>query len=234
MDQRRAPERGLADRAALSSHQFGALLRRASRNGDRAGDGRRGCAACGVLESAGISAGRDYLRRARNLELGVDPRASHEPSEHGHSAGLAGRAPSAGQRLCNALQRSFSDETIWVYYSKTAIVPYLRSAQLGQLGCTLPLPEARLGMAANGQEAWSEAARLLVRTTAASSDEKTRQAIRDLLMQLGNHDFAQLRQSPPLIYHNDLSAHVNRFYWSEDFGYALWLRLYEAVGVVTQ
>jgi hypothetical protein len=33
---------------------------------------------------------------------------------------------------------------------------------------------------------------------------------------------------PPLLYHNDLSASVKRFYWSEDVGYALWLRLYEA------
>ena len=28
------------------------------------------------------------------------------------------------------------------------------------------------------------------------------------------------------MYHNDLTATVRRFYWSEDFGYALWLRLY--------
>ena len=45
---------------------------------------------------------------------------------------------------------------------------------------------------------------------------------------LASDDFAQLRRSPPLLYHNDLSATVKRFYWSEDFGYALWLRLYEA------
>jgi len=31
-----------------------------------------------------------------------------------------------------------------------------------------------------------------------------------------------------LLYHNDLTGTVKRFYWSEDFGYALWLRLYEA------
>jgi hypothetical protein len=53
-------------------------------------------------------------------------------------------------------------------------------------------------------------------------------------VRIGNNDFAQLRQSPPLIYHNDLSAHVRRFYWSDDFGYALWLRLYEAAGFDTQ
>jgi hypothetical protein len=43
---------------------------------------------------------------------------------------------------------------------------------------------------------------------------------------LAKEDFAALRQEPPLLYHNDLSASVPRYYWSEDFGYALWLRLY--------
>ena len=52
-------------------------------------------------------------------------------------------------------------------------------------------------------------------------------------MHIGSDDFAQLRSSPPLLYNNDLSATVRRYYWSEDFGYALWLRLYEAAGVET-
>ena len=42
-------------------------------------------------------------------------------------------------------------------------------------------------------------------------------------------DFAGLRLTPPLLYHNDLTASVSRYYWSEDFGYLLWLRLYEKV-----
>jgi hypothetical protein len=46
-----------------------------------------------------------------------------------------------------------------------------------------------------------------------------------VLRQLADQDFALVRQSPPLLYHNDLTATVPRFYWSEDVGYALWLRL---------
>jgi hypothetical protein len=38
-------------------------------------------------------------------------------------------------------------------------------------------------------------------------------------------DFVVIRRSPPLLYHNDLTATVPRYYWSEDVGYALWLRL---------
>jgi len=73
--------------------------------------------------------------------------------------------------------------------------------------------------------------RRLVETVASPQDANVRQAIRNLLARIGSDDFAQLRRSPPQLYHNDLSATLKRFYWSEDFGYALWLRLYEASGV---
>jgi hypothetical protein len=136
--------------------------------------------------------------------------------------------PAAAQQHCNALQRSFWDEDIWVYYSAAPMIPYLRSAELHQLGCPLPLPIERLLLPAPGQEYWSEATYYLSETRTMPLDEKRRQAIRALLVQLGSNDFEQLRLMPPLLYHNDLSATVRRYYWSEDFGYALWLQLYEA------
>jgi hypothetical protein len=141
--------------------------------------------------------------------------------------------PPAAQNLCSTLQRSFWDEDIWIYYAKSPLVPYLRSAELRQLGCTIPLPTERLALPAAGQEIWSEAVRRLVETMASPQDANVRQATRNLLARIGSDDFTQLRRSPPLLYHNDLSATVRRYYWSEDFGYALWLRLYEAVGVET-
>ena len=51
-----------------------------------------------------------------------------------------------------------------------------------------------------------------------------------MLRQLANQDFALVRQTPPLLYHNDLTATVPRYYWSEDVGYALWLRLAPEAG----
>jgi hypothetical protein len=141
--------------------------------------------------------------------------------------------PPAGRSLCKALQRSFGDEDTWTYYSKAPLVPYLRSAELRQLGCPIPLPAERLALPAADQEIWSEAVRRLVEIMASPQDANVRQAIRNLLTRIGSDDFAQLRRSPPLLYHNDLSATVRRFYWSEDFGYALWLRLYEATRVET-
>lgn len=140
----------------------------------------------------------------------------------------------AAEDLCTALQRSYEDEGIWTYYAKAPLVPYLRSAELQQLGCVMPLPAERLAAPAPGQELWSEAVRLFVQAKTSPQDEKVRLAIRNLLMRLGRDDFALLRSPPPMLYHNDLSATVKRYYWSEDFGYALWLRLYEAAGVETR
>jgi hypothetical protein len=141
--------------------------------------------------------------------------------------------PPAAHNLCNALQRYSGDADLWTYYAKAPLVPYLRSVELRQLGCAIPSPTERLALPAAGQEVWSEAARRFVEIMASPQDVNVRQAIRNLLTRIGSDDFAQLRRSPPLLYHNDLSATVRRFYWSEDFGYALWLRLYEATRVET-
>lgn len=141
--------------------------------------------------------------------------------------------PHAAQNLCDALRRSYWDGDVWAYYSKAPLVPYLRSTELQQLGCAIPLPSERLSLPAAGQEVWSEAMRRLVETTASPQNANVRQAVRSLLARIGSDDFVQVRRSPPLLYHNDLSASVRRFYWSEDFGYALWLRLYETAGVET-
>ncbi|MEO8459460.1 MAG: hypothetical protein ABI451_02930 [Dokdonella sp.] len=142
--------------------------------------------------------------------------------------------PPAAQALCGALQRSYRDEDIWVYYAKSALLPYLRVAELSRLGCPLPLPVERLALATEGQAIWAEAAQWLVEATGSPTNAQAQQAARRILAQLGADDFALVRRSPPLLYHNDLSATVGRYYWSEDVGYALWLRLYEAAGLDTE
>jgi hypothetical protein len=136
--------------------------------------------------------------------------------------------PTAARNLCNVLQRSIGDGDHWVYYAKTPIVPYLRGAELRQLGCAITLPMDRLAQPVPGQEIWIAAAQRLAEEKASPPNAHARQAMVNLLARIGSDDFAEVRNSPPLVYHNDLSATVKRFYWSEDFGYALWLRLYEA------
>lgn len=138
--------------------------------------------------------------------------------------------PPAAQALCGNLQRAFRDEDIWVYYAKSALLPYLRVAELRQRGCPLPLPAERLALPAGQQAIWNEAAQLLVELTELPGNTGSRQAAQRVLARLGADDFALVRRSPPLLYHNDLSATVRRYYWSEDVGYALWLRLHEAAG----
>jgi hypothetical protein len=131
--------------------------------------------------------------------------------------------PPAAAELCSALKREIGSGDVWVYYAKAPLIPFLRSAELRSDGCDLGGPADRLATAVPGQQVWSELARQLARSHA---DPNDRDALRDLLARLGNDDFAELRRTPPLLYHNDLTATVPRYYWSEDFGYALWLRAY--------
>ena len=51
-------------------------------------------------------------------------------------------------------------------------------------------------------------------------------AIRQTLRELAEQAFARLERTPPLLYHNDLSASPPHFHWSAEVGYALWLRVY--------
>jgi hypothetical protein len=170
---------------------------------------------------------KDY----QNLDPGRDPNPTDIAIQLHMYLMLRKLDPPAAENLCQAIQRSLGDEDIWTYYSEAPLVPYLRSAEVRQLGCEIPLPTERLALPAGGQEIWSEAARLLVKTTTSPESPDTRMAVGTLLARMGKDDFVLLRSSPPLLYHNDMSATVKRFYWSEDFGYALWLRLYEAVRV---
>jgi len=167
-------------------------------------------------------------KKYQNLDPGMDPNPTDITIQMHVYLMLRQLDSPAAQNLCNALQRSSADGDLWTYYAKAPLVPYLRNAEVRQLGCEIRQPTERLALPAAGQEIWSEAVRQLAKSTASSLDASQRQAIVDLLARIGSDDFALVRRSPPLLYHNDLSATVKRFYWSEDFGYALWLRLYEA------
>lgn len=163
----------------------------------------------------------------------IDPGSDPNPTDIGIQMNvylmLRDLDPPAAQDLCDALQNAFWDGDVWVYYSKAPLLPYMRTAELRQLGCIVPLTTERLALSADGQEIWSEAVRLFMETLTSPPDKDLQKEIRNLLARLGNNDFEQLRNTPPMLYHNDLSASVSRFYWSEDFGYALWLRLYTVV-----
>ncbi len=171
----------------------------------------------------------------------IDPGQDPDPADGGIQMHvylfLAQTDPPAARALCGALRRAVTDDRLWVYYQEAPLVPLLRATDLRLGGCTLDLPAARTRTAVPGQEVWLEAAQLLGQwresapvpaggQAAGSGSLAERTAA--LLRRLAAGSFAAVRAAPPLLYHNDLTARTPRFYWSRDFGYALWLRLYLA------
>ena len=135
----------------------------------------------------------------------------------------------AAVALCGALSKESSEDKLWVYYSTMApLIPMLRLADVHEAGCPLQLPQSRLRSAVTGQMIWVEVVDLLGRIERAQATPAEYSKASDLLHQLAADDFSAMRSGPPLLYHNDFTARVKRFYWSEDVGYALWLRLYFA------
>jgi hypothetical protein len=139
---------------------------------------------------------------------------------------LAEVDPPAARALCEALQKRADDDNIWIYYKITPLITVLRLPDLQKLGCPLQLPQPRLQTTVPGQEIWSEALQRLQRTDSTQGRETAYSETAEFLRKLADDDFSLLARDPPFLYHNDLTATVRRFYWSEELGYAIWLRLY--------
>lgn len=160
----------------------------------------------------------------------IDPGSDPNPTDVAiqmHVLLLLARAdPPAARHLCDALSRVVDEDRVWVYYRMAPAVPILRESDLEKAGCRLALPASRLGTPVRGQKSWIDAATLLRRFTGRSQAVPTSAETLALLHTLAADDFSFLRSNPPLLYHNDQTASTPRFYWSGDFGYALWLRLF--------
>jgi hypothetical protein len=160
----------------------------------------------------------------------IDPGADPNPADAGIQMHvfmlLATEDPPAARALCRALGKQITNDESWVYYRMAPVIPTLRQADLYNAGCTVELPSTLLNRAAAGQQEWIAVARLLQPFIHSGATPPRRTEVESLLKTLSRDDFALLRQNPPLLYHNDLTASVPRFYWSENMGYALWLRLY--------
>ena len=139
---------------------------------------------------------------------------------------LAQADPPAARALCSALARVIDKDHVWVYYRMAPPVPILRQSDLEDAGCALALPDSRVRGSVPGQEDWVAAASLLRRFAGRNQKAPASEETVALLRTLAADDFSAIRSNPPLLYHNDPTASVPRFYWSEDFGYALWLRLF--------
>ena len=160
----------------------------------------------------------------------IDPGADPDPADaviQMHVLMMLAEAdPPAAVALCGALGHAIDQDRVWVYYRQAPLLPVLRQTDLRAAGCNLRLPPSRTGGAAAGQELWMAAAGLLSRVLGAGGPLPASAEVQAVLRQLAMDDFALVQRAPPLLYHNDLTASVRRFYWSEEFGYALWLRLW--------
>lgn len=160
----------------------------------------------------------------------LDPGADPNPADLGIQMHLymllAKEDPPAARAVCGALQRRSDDNSVWVYYAGAPPMVILRLADLHRDGCALELPAARLLPAVAGQEVWVRTATLVRQLDNAERTPAFGAEVRQLLREVASGDFALLASHPPLLYHNDMSASVRRHYWSQEVGYALWLRLY--------
>lgn len=142
---------------------------------------------------------------------------------------LAKEAPDDARDLCRALIGRTGEKALWSYYDLSPTAPIYRLADMRRAGCQLTLPQMRMKARIKGQEPWVHAADLIQRLDGASPSPVAIAEAERLLREIARDDFALLQQRPPLLYHNDQTATVPRFYWSRDFGYALWLRLYHQI-----
>jgi hypothetical protein len=168
----------------------------------------------------------DQPRDYRCIDPGSDPNPADAGIQMHVLMMLAEADRRAADALCVALGKVIDQDRVWVYYGKAPLVPLLRLADLRAAGCNLPLPPIRLQTDVSSQEIWLDTIRMLQRLEANDRQPPAAASVLALLRQLAADDFASIRQNPPLLYHNDLTASVRRFYWSEDVGYALWLRLH--------
>lgn len=141
---------------------------------------------------------------------------------------LADKDPTAAQALCEAMERKLDDDDVWVYYAKAPLLVALRVADVRKAGCRLNIPPSRLQTTVPDQDVWIRMVELLGQLESGAGTAGIRAEATDLLGKIAAANFSLLNRAPPLFYHNDLTASVRRFYWSQELGYALWLRFYVA------
>jgi hypothetical protein len=184
-----------------------------------------------VLESYRTPEGlyRTWLAPQKEY-VSIDPGRDPNPTDAGIQMHmlmlLAGVDPPAARSLHRALQSAVGEDRLWVYYKQAPLVPLLREADLSLLGYPVSVPPERRQTAVVGQRVWVTAFEQLALYETKAEPRPDPAQIQVLLESLGKNNFAAVQSNPPLLYHNDVTARGVRYYWSEDVGYALWLRLY--------
>ena len=137
---------------------------------------------------------------------------------------LAALDSRAAADLCRALQSRVGDPRLWVWYAVAPVLPVAREADMARAGCPVRVPEERLRQGPPGQGRYLALARLLSDLRAGPTPPW--QAVVDALRREVDVGLRAFATTPPLLYHNDLSATPPHYHWSPEVGHALWLRLY--------
>jgi hypothetical protein len=164
--------------------------------------------------------------RLQCIDRGSDPNPTDVGIQMHILMLLAQANPAEGQALCTALRKSITDDRIWTYYRLEPLIPLIRQGDLDKAGCPIDVPEGRIRTDVAGQGKWLAAGLALSRQSRTTAGALDQSATIRLLQRLAQGDFLAIRRAPPLLYQNDATGTVPAFYWSQEFGYALWLRLY--------
>lgn len=160
------------------------------------------------------------------LNLGDDP----NPVDVGIQMNLllffAKYAPQQAGELCSVLKETINQDPIWVYYDLAPLLPMLREPDLEEVQCPVRVPRRRLEEVPSGQAIWMDVGRSLRDSQSEAASKPSKASIEELLHRLSRNSFEMVKASPPLLYHNDRRASVQRYYWSPDVGYVIWLRLF--------
>lgn len=123
------------------------------------------------------------------------------------------------ERLCRDLRHMVHDPRNWVWYRYAPLIPYWRILESQRNGCSLPFPDWMFALVSAEQGEYLE-------LVTAIYGNPLREHKAALLKRFARNHFSFFKEHPPLLYHSDPSAPNHRFYWSPQFAYALWLRLY--------
>ena len=138
---------------------------------------------------------------------------------------LSKHAPDRASRLCKAMELGLSNRNHWPYYLHAPWVFTLREADLEAAGCALRIPESIVSLGVPGQQPYLELARLIRDGRIRGVLRVQQKRAREFLRQLAADDFAASESNPLLLYHNDPTSPIPRYYWSRELALTLWLRL---------
>ena len=131
-------------------------------------------------------------------------------------------------RCARRSRRHLDDDRIWVYYQRSPLVPILRTTRSRARRLPAELPASRMRTAFRASRSGCRSSVAGARTAAEATAGRGGGRPRCCASSPATTS-RSCAQSPPLLYHNDLTATVPRYYWSEDVGYALWLRLAQSI-----